>query len=298
MMNILISNDDGVFAPGVIALARSLSEVANVVVVAPETERSGYASALSLCEPLYSRTLDSGFVAVNGTPSDCVYLALNALFSDTTFDCVVTGINSGANLGQDVFFSGTFGAALTAQAFGVPAIATSLVGASVKGYTEVSQFEMAANAVRELLGKPEVLEKLRQLPDHVLNVNIPDIEAPKGYVVTTLARQALAEPVKNFVDPRGREAFWLSLQKQYADAETKSSDEAPSQLDARQDIQLEEPVSEDGAHISEISDIKAGLTDEQAVCQGFVSLSPVKLHHVPTNVVNDFASIMSTSMTR
>ena len=94
------------------------------MVVAPNTEQSGCSSALSITQPLYIHKLESGLTVVNGSPADCIYLALHELYYETTFDCVITGIHSGANLGQDVLFSGTFGAALTAQLFGVPAIAT------------------------------------------------------------------------------------------------------------------------------------------------------------------------------
>jgi len=130
-MKILMSND-GVHAPGLLALYHALSTIAEVV-VAPSNEQRGCASSLSISTPLYTHELESGFIAVNGSPADCVYLALHEIYRYTDFDCVIIGINSGANLGQDVLFSGTFGAALTAQLFGLPAIATSLVGGGVKG---------------------------------------------------------------------------------------------------------------------------------------------------------------------
>ena len=133
-MKILMSNDDGVHAPGLLALYQALSTIAEVVVVAPSNEQSGCASSLSISTPLYTHELESGFIAVNGSPADCVYLALHEIYRHTDFDCVITGINSGANLGQDVLFSGTFGAALTAQLFGLPAIATSLVGGGGQRY--------------------------------------------------------------------------------------------------------------------------------------------------------------------
>ena len=135
-MKFLISNDDGVHAPGLLALFQALSTIGEVVVVAPSDEQSGCSSALSVTKPLHTHQLDSGFIAVNGSPADCIYLALHELYQDTRFDCIITGINSGANLGQDVLFSGTFGAALTAQLCGLPAIATSLVGDGVKGRSE------------------------------------------------------------------------------------------------------------------------------------------------------------------
>lgn len=127
---VLMSNDDGIYAScdywHYLALPRSwwLRQI---------LEQSGCASALSITTPLHIHQLPSGFMAVNGTPADCIYLSLNELYPETDFDCVITGINLGANLGQDVLFSGTFGAALTAQLFGVPPIATSLVGGGAKG---------------------------------------------------------------------------------------------------------------------------------------------------------------------
>lgn len=179
-MNFLISNDDGVHAPGLLALYHALSTIGEVTVVAPNAEQSGSASALNIAQPLYTHKLTSGFVAVNGSPADCVYLALHQLYRETHFDCVITGINSGANLGQDVLFSGTFGAALTAQLFGIPAIATSLVGGAIKGNGEdqTSHYQLAANEIVKLLTETTLLEAFKSLPYHVLNVNIPDVKIP------------------------------------------------------------------------------------------------------------------------
>ena len=125
-MNILIANDDGVFAPGIQALADALKPLGSVVVVAPESERSGFSSALTLDRPLRPIQIAEDVWAVNGTPADCVYLSMNGLF-DFEFDLVVSGINSGANLGDDVLYSGTVGAAFEGRLMKQPAIAVSLV---------------------------------------------------------------------------------------------------------------------------------------------------------------------------
>ena len=131
-MNILIANDDGVFAPGIQALAQALKPLGRVVVVAPEAERSGYSSALTLDRPLRPVEISPDVWAINGTPADCVYLSMNGLF-DFEFDLVVSGINSGANLGDDVLYSGTVGAAFEGRLMKQPAIAVSLAGANVRG---------------------------------------------------------------------------------------------------------------------------------------------------------------------
>lgn len=165
-MKFLISNDDGVYAPGLLALYQALSTIGEVVVVAPMTEHSGCASALSISMPLHTHQLDSGFIAINGSPADCIYLALHELYRDTPFDCVITGINSGANLGQDVLFSGTFGAASTAQLFGIPAIATSLVGGGSKGsqQEEASHYRIAADEIVKLLVETSILSECKICP--------------------------------------------------------------------------------------------------------------------------------------
>ena len=269
-MKFLISNDDGVYAPGLLALFEALSAIGEVVVVAPNDEQSGYASALSVSRPLHTHRLPSGFIAVNGSPADCVHLALHELYRDTHFDCVITGLNSGANLGQDVMFSGTFGAALTAQLFGIPAIATSLVGGGVKngGQESADDYKVAASEIVKLLTDTQILNILKSLPYHVLNVNIPDVKNThgiKGHKITSLGHQQIAQPVRHVIDPRGRDAYWLSLRKhkneQPLDESSHTSQSTTEALDA-------ESVQE--------------MTDDQAVALGYISLSPVRLHHTPT----------------
>ena len=268
-MKILISNDDGVYALGLQALYEALSTIATVMVVAPNSEQSGCASALSITAPLYTHQLPSGFIAVNGTPADCIYLALNELYPDTDFDCVITGINSGANLGQDVLFSGTFGAALTAQIFGIPAIATSLVGGGAKECAQecARQYRTAASEIVKLLTDTPILDICKNLPYHVLNVNIPDVGAAdeiKGRKLTTLGHRPIAQPVHHVVDPRARDAYWLSLRKRQA------------------------TVADDTDHESSVTT----MSDDQAVAAGYISLSPVRLHHTPAATLDMLSALV------
>ena len=269
-MKILISNDDGVHAPGLLALYQALSTIAEVVVVAPSNEQSGCASALSISTPLYTHNLDSGFIAVNGSPADCVYLALHELYRHSDFDWVITGINSGANLGQVVLSSGTFGAALTAQLFCLPAIATSLVGGGTKNDAaqQASHYQMEANQIVKLITDTPIWDAYKNLPYHVLNVNIPDVDsadAIKGRKITALSDSQIARPVHHVVDPRGRDAYWLSLRK-------------------RQRELLTDDASIESAEIQ--------MMDDQAVAAGYISVSPVRLHHTPTETLASLSALV------
>ncbi len=289
-MKFLISNDDGVHAPGLLALFQALSTIGEVVVVAPNDEQSGYASALSVSKPLHTHQLPSGFVAVNGTPADCIHLALHELHRDMDFDCVITGINSGANLGQDVMFSGTFGAALTAQLFGIPAIATSLVGGGVKngGQESADDYKVAANEIVKLLTDTPILDTLKSLPYHVLNVNIPDVGSAddiRGRKITSLAHKQIAQPVRHMIDPRGRDAYWLSLRKRKND---ECMEESPLDTAAPLSRPKDGGFGSDG----KCGDIATPvMTDDQAVVAGYVSLSPVRLHHTPTVALAQFSTL-------
>ena len=231
-MNFLISDDDGVHAPGLLASYHTLLTIGEVVVVATNAEKSGSASALNIAQPLYTYQLASGFVAVNGSPANCVYLVLHQLYHDTHFDCVITGINSGSNLGRDVLFSGTLRAALTAHIFGIPAIATSLVGGAVKGNGQgyMSHYQLAANEIVKLL--TDILEAFNSLPYHVLNVNIPDVQTAddiKARKITSLGHShiARARPVHHVVDLRGHDAYWLSLRKCQLELPTNTTTQRP-----------------------------------------------------------------------
>lgn len=198
-MNILMSNDDGYHAQGIQILAAELRKFANVVVVAPDRNRSAASSSLTLVTPLRPRHLDNGDYCVNGTPADCVHLALNGFLAGK-IDLVVSGINAGCNLGDDTLYSGTLAAALEGRHLGLPAIAVSLDGRQ--------HYETAAKIVAELI--PQLHGNLLGERE-VLNINVPDLpfDEIKGVQVTRLGyRQAAAEVIKQD-DPRGETIYWV-----------------------------------------------------------------------------------------
>jgi len=201
-MHILISNDDGYQATGLSHLAQALARVADITVVAPERDRSGASNSLTLDSPLRPRTMENGFICVDGTPTDCVHLAITGLL-DAEPDMVVSGINAGANLGDDVIYSGTVAAAVEGRFLGLPAIAVSLALREAPHH-----FETAARVAVELV------ERLRRDPlpsDTILNVNVPDIpwEELAGFEATRLGHRHKAEPVVRAADPRGRPIYWV-----------------------------------------------------------------------------------------
>ena len=199
-MRILISNDDGYLAPGLAALAEALSSVAEIVVVAPDSNRSGASNSLSLDRPLTVQQAANGFYFVNGTPTDCVHIALTGLLASPP-DLVVSGINNGQNMGDDTLYSGTVAAATEGFLFGVPAIAFSQVE---HGWAHV---DAAARVARDL-----VLHQLDGLPrPFLLNVNIPNrpFEGLGVYRATRLGRRHQSEPVIRSQDPRGRDIYWI-----------------------------------------------------------------------------------------
>lgn len=214
-MRFLLSNDDGVQAPGLAALAAALARLGEVTVVAPDMERSAFSSALTLDRPLRAVQHENGFWAINGTPADCVHLALNG-FLDFEPDMVVSGINSGANLGDDVLYSGTVAAALEGRFLGKPGLAVSLVGAYGRGLG-VSHFEVAAAAVARLV---ESWHRL-QLPHRtILNVNVPRLPAEElqGFRITRLGHRGRSRDVQKLTDPHGRPAYWIGVSGDPLDA--------------------------------------------------------------------------------
>ena len=203
MLTILVSNDDGVDAPGLAILEKALWELANIVVVAPNTDYSGSSHSLTLNRPLRMATLSNGYISINGTPSDCVHMALTGLL-ETEPDMVVSGINSGANLGDDVLYSGTVAAAMEGRFLGLPSLAISSVG------KENQHYEAAARVTVDLMK----LLQLHPLPaDTILNVNVPDLpyEELRGWRVTRLGNRHKAEPVIKQQDPRGNPVYWVGL---------------------------------------------------------------------------------------
>ena len=200
-MHILISNDDGYQAQGIQVLATALQSYARVSVVAPDRNRSAASNSLTLEMPLRAVRGENGFVRVDGTPTDCVHLAITGLL-DPEPDMVFAGINHGANLGDDVLYSGTVAAATEGRFLGLPAIAISLASSNP------SHFETAAQVAVTLMQKI-----MRQpLPDDtLLNVNVPDLPLSelKGFLATRLGQRHKAEPVIKSADPRGRTIYWV-----------------------------------------------------------------------------------------
>ncbi len=200
-MNILISNDDGYQSRGIAALASALATIADIRVVAPDRDRSGASNSLTLDTPIRAREGENGFTFVDGTPTDCVHLAITGLL-DREPDMVVAGINSGANLGDDVLYSGTVAAAMEGRFLGFPAIAVSLVT------DKPTHYETAARVAVDLVQRVMA----GALPaDTILNVNVPDVpwDALKGVQATRLGHRHKSEPVVRMEDPRGRPVYWV-----------------------------------------------------------------------------------------
>jgi 5'-nucleotidase len=200
-MNILISNDDGVHAPGLAHLAEALSTIGSVTVVAPDRNRSGVSNSLTLDNPLRIVTASNGFYSVNGTPTDCVHIAVTGLLKEMP-DIVVSGINEGSNLSDDVLYSGTVAAATEGRFLGLPAVAISLAGPRCEHY------DTAAHVAKNLV------ERLRVTPltsETILNVNVPDVPVSelRGIQITRLGTRHIAEPTIKALDPRGRKIYWI-----------------------------------------------------------------------------------------
>ena len=202
-MHVLVSNDDGVEAPGIRVLADELATVARVTVVAPDRDRSGASNSLTLDRPLRYTRLDNGYYRIAGTPTDCVHLALAGLLEDEP-DLVVSGINNASNLGDDVIYSGTVAAAMEGRFLGLPAIAVSLASRD----HAPEHYDSAARAA--LL----IMQRLATDPlpaDTILNVNVPDRAWAdlRGFEVTRLGHRHRSEPCIRTTDPRGRPIFWI-----------------------------------------------------------------------------------------
>lgn len=209
-MKILISNDDGYMAEGIRALTAALAELGEITVVAPDRNRSGASNSLTLENPLRLNRMDDGVYRVDGTPTDCVHLAITGLLDEEP-DMVVSGINAGANLGDDVLYSGTVAAAMEGRFLGLPAIAISL-----NGHT-ATHFETAAWVAEKLVRH---LQKTALPADTILNVNVPDLPIDEivGFETTRLGHRHKAEPVIKEFDPRGREMYWVGPAGEEQDA--------------------------------------------------------------------------------
>ena len=200
-MRILICNDDGYFSPGIEALASILSDLGEITVFAPERDRSGASNSLTLSRPLTVRTAANGFRFVDGTPTDCVHIAVTGLLEHQP-DLVVSGINDGANMGEDTLYSGTVAAATEGFLLGVPSIAVSLVLAGGENFAAAGRVTV------------ELIERFRSRPltgPWLLNVNVPDVEygALRGVQVTRLGRRHKAQPVVKMQSPRGETVYWV-----------------------------------------------------------------------------------------
>jgi len=199
-MKILISNDDGYLAPGIVALADALSAIAEITVVAPDGNRSGTSNALTLDRPLSVQRAANGFYFVNGTPSDCVHIALTSIMQERP-DLIVSGINNGQNMGDDTLYSGTVAAATEGYLFGIPSIAFSQCE---KGWSCLAD---AAKHAKQL-----IMQGFPGLPrPYLLNVNIPNLPFDQiaGVRSARLGKRHSSEPVIKALDPHGREIYWI-----------------------------------------------------------------------------------------
>jgi 5'-nucleotidase len=196
---ILASNDDGIQSSGLARLVEALKELDEVIVVAPDRERSAVSHALTIERPLRADEIQPGWISVTGTPTDCVNLALNGLLSKKPW-LIVSGINRGPNLGDDITYSGTVSAAMEAVLLGVPGVAFSQVGKVAFHYEAAARF--AAVLVRGLRdrGMP---------PDTLLNVNVPDLPAPAGFAITRQGKRRYTDAIVEKDDPRGRKYYWI-----------------------------------------------------------------------------------------
>lgn len=210
-MRILLSNDDGYMAPGLRALADTLEPIAQLDVVAPDRDRSGASNSLTLEQPLRARAMENGFIRVEGTPTDCVHLAITGLLEHEP-DMVIAGINSGPNLGDDVIYSGTVAAATEGRFLGYPAIAISMASHEPRHYATGAR--VALELVERLAAGSPLGEQL------ILNVNVPDLpwESVAGFMATRLGHRHKAEPVVQDKDPRGRPIYWVGAAGPEADA--------------------------------------------------------------------------------
>ena len=209
-MRILLSNDDGYFAPGLTSLVEALSSIADTVVVAPERDRSGSSNSLTLDRPLSLHKSHNGFYYVNGTPTDCVHLAVTGML-DKLPDMVISGINDGANMGDDTIYSGTVAAATEGFLLGIPSLALSLANVSDENFSTAARVAT------------DIVQRFKQNKFHepiLLNINVPDIpyEHLQGIEVTRLGRRHKAEAVVKSHNPRGEIVYWVGAAGAVQDA--------------------------------------------------------------------------------
>jgi len=239
-MRILLSNDDGYFAPGLVCLAEHLAKIAEVIVVAPERDRSGSSNSLTLDRPLNLHKSHTGFYFVNGTPTDCVHLAVTGML-DIMPDMIVSGINDCANMGDDTIYSGTVAAATEGFLLGIPSLAISLVDASDGNFT---------TAARVAVDMVTRFSRNNIAGSVLLNINVPNVDYDqiKGIEVTRLGRRHKAEPVIKTKSPRGESVYWVGAAGPVQDAgkgtdfyaiENKMVSVTPLQIDLTRYDQLD-----------------------------------------------------------
>jgi len=200
-MNILLSNDDGYRAPGLSAMVEAVSDFGEVTVIAPNQDRSGASSSLTLTVPVRVEQIENGYFVCSGTPTDCVHLGITGLMPKGP-DMIISGINNARNLGDDVLYSGTVGAAMEGRFLGLPAIAVSLAGENP------SHFDTAGNVVRQLLDR---MLQTPLAPNTILNVNVPDLPRDQisGWQATRLGGRGRAFPTIRAKDPVGKDIYWI-----------------------------------------------------------------------------------------
>ncbi|HEY7535743.1 MAG TPA: 5'/3'-nucleotidase SurE [Thermodesulfobacteriota bacterium] len=231
-IRILVSNDDGINSAGLDTLADILKTIGDVFVIAPDREQSAASHALNLHRPLRVETISEKIYSVDGTPTDCVNLAVNGLLKDKKPDLIVSGINKGENVGDDITYSGTVSAAMEGTLLGIPSIAISLAGRNDFHFDTASYYALLI--VKYILRKG--------LPEGtLLNVNIPNLpkEKIKGINVTRQGKRVYGEPIVENIDPRGRKYYWIGG--------------------------------------NELSFLDIENSDINAVHNGYVSLTPIKL---------------------
>ncbi len=248
-MKILLSNDDGYFAPGLNILAEHIAKIADITVVAPERNRSGASNSLTLDRPLSVKKASNGFFYVNGTPTDCVHIALTGLM-DIMPDMVISGINDGANMGDDTIYSGTVAAAMEGYLLGIPSIAVSM------SQHNSTHFETAARVAVELI---QHYQKNGFSAPTLLNVNVPDIpyEALQGRTVTRLGKRHKAEPVVQLKTPRNETVYWVGAAGQPNDGGIGTDFYAI----ANQQVSIS-PIQVDLTCHTQLNDIKQWLSSE------------------------------------
>jgi 5'-nucleotidase len=201
-MMILLTNDDGYFAPGIAALRKALSQIARVVTVAPDRDRSGASHSLTVTRPLRLKKLEPDYYIIDGTPTDAVMVSVNYLLKRRP-DLVISGINSGANMGEDVTYSGTVAAAIEGTLFGIPSIAVSLTGNGHDDFSKAAIFtrRMAKKVAQQ--GLPEGV---------LLNINVPDDPKTdiKNYAITHLGKRVYEDIITEKIDPRGNLYLWIA----------------------------------------------------------------------------------------